>query len=220
MAKVHACTSCTMSPASTDEPYAVLGAPGQTAGSAQPITPAPELPQPAPVVALGVTEPDVSITEEEHDAISIKASWAAPTSPDQSFGPAFEELMQRSYRKHKASRQMENVSTLEGLKDVAAKHCNLLHVAGCYRYLQNLQDRDVLVQDFMKWYVCGRTRNSLERLKEGLKTLGVLDAIVAHPVLFANSFCWREEVLTSEQFSELFKISFSTAGSNKRRVEQ
>lgn len=58
------------------------------------------------------------------------------------------------------------------------------------------------------------------RLKEGLKTLGVLDAIVAHPVLFANSFCWREEVLTSEQFSELFKISFSTAGSNKRRVEQ
>ncbi|KAK6492314.1 G2/M phase-specific E3 ubiquitin-protein ligase-like [Huso huso] len=59
--------------------------------------------------------------------------------------------------------EMENVSTLEGLKDVAAKHCNLLHVAGCYRYLQNLQDRDVLVQDFMKWYVCGRTRNSLER---------------------------------------------------------
>ncbi|XP_033869022.3 uncharacterized protein LOC117407897 isoform X1 [Acipenser ruthenus] len=116
--------------------------------------------------------------------------------------------------------EMENVSTLEGLKDVAAKHCNLLHVAGCYRYLQNLQDRDVLVQDFMKWYVCGRTRNSLERLKEGLKTLGVLDAIVAHPVLFANSFCWREEVLTSEQFSELFKISFSTAGSNKRSEEQ
>ncbi|XP_058877033.1 G2/M phase-specific E3 ubiquitin-protein ligase-like [Acipenser ruthenus] len=58
--------------------------------------------------------------------------------------------------------EMENVSTLEGLKDVAAKHCNLLHVAGCYRYLQNVQDRDVLVQDFMKWYVCGRTRNSLE----------------------------------------------------------
>ncbi|MGH0157136.1 UNVERIFIED_CONTAM: hypothetical protein FKN15_058521 [Acipenser sinensis] len=103
---------------------------------------------------------------------------------------------------------MENVSTLEGLKDVAAKHCNLLHVAGCYRYLQNLQDRDVLVQDFMKW------------LKEGLKMLGVLDAIVAQPVLFANSFCWRQEVLTSEQCSELFKISFSTAGSNKRRVEQ
>ncbi|RXM96821.1 G2/M phase-specific E3 ubiquitin-protein ligase, partial [Acipenser ruthenus] len=98
---------------------------------------------------------------------------------------------------------MENLSTLEGLKDVAAKHCNFLHVAGCYCYLQNLQDRDVLVQDFMKWYVCGRTRNSLERLKEGLKMLGVLDAIVAYPVLFANSFCWRD-----------------TAGSNKRREEQ
>ncbi|MGH0176257.1 UNVERIFIED_CONTAM: hypothetical protein FKN15_013241 [Acipenser sinensis] len=82
--------------------------------------------------------------------------------------------------------EMENVSTLEGLKDVAAKHCNLLYVAGCYCYLQNLQDRDFLLQDFMKWYVCGRTSNSLERLKEGLKTLGVLDAIVAHPVLFAN----------------------------------
>ncbi|MGH0158799.1 UNVERIFIED_CONTAM: hypothetical protein FKN15_045183 [Acipenser sinensis] len=33
MAKVHACTSCTTSPASTAEPYAALGAPGQAASS-------------------------------------------------------------------------------------------------------------------------------------------------------------------------------------------
>ncbi|MGH0184576.1 UNVERIFIED_CONTAM: hypothetical protein FKN15_015362 [Acipenser sinensis] len=32
---------------------------------------APELTPPAPVVAPDVTEPDVSIAEEDHDAISI-----------------------------------------------------------------------------------------------------------------------------------------------------
>ncbi|MGH0150070.1 UNVERIFIED_CONTAM: hypothetical protein FKN15_033258 [Acipenser sinensis] len=36
---------------------------------------APELTLPAPVVAQNVTEPDVSIAEEDHDAISIAASW-------------------------------------------------------------------------------------------------------------------------------------------------
>ncbi|MGH0120896.1 UNVERIFIED_CONTAM: hypothetical protein FKN15_014080 [Acipenser sinensis] len=43
--------------------------------------------------AQDVTEPDVSIAEEYHDAIP---SEAAPTSPDHSFGPAVEELLQRS----------------------------------------------------------------------------------------------------------------------------
>ncbi|MGH0117536.1 UNVERIFIED_CONTAM: hypothetical protein FKN15_038056 [Acipenser sinensis] len=75
MAEVHACTSCTTSPASTTEPYAALGGPGQTAGSAQLITPALELTPSALVIAPDVAEPDVSIAEKDHDAISIVASW-------------------------------------------------------------------------------------------------------------------------------------------------
>ncbi|MGH0138803.1 UNVERIFIED_CONTAM: hypothetical protein FKN15_019531 [Acipenser sinensis] len=42
---------------------------------AQPITPAPELTPPAPMVTPDVTEPNVSMSEEDHDAISIAASW-------------------------------------------------------------------------------------------------------------------------------------------------
>ncbi|MGH0127392.1 UNVERIFIED_CONTAM: hypothetical protein FKN15_011129 [Acipenser sinensis] len=44
---------------------------GLPAGLAQPIMPAPELTLPAP----DVTEPEVSIAEEDHDAISIAATW-------------------------------------------------------------------------------------------------------------------------------------------------
>ncbi|MGH0130642.1 UNVERIFIED_CONTAM: hypothetical protein FKN15_045257 [Acipenser sinensis] len=77
---------------------------------AQPITPAPELTLLAPGVALDVTEPDVTIAEEDHDATMtlvgrcLLPSEAATTSPDHSFGPAVEELLQHSHREHKASR--------------------------------------------------------------------------------------------------------------------
>ncbi|MGH0151552.1 UNVERIFIED_CONTAM: hypothetical protein FKN15_023249 [Acipenser sinensis] len=65
------CVGCPprTSPANTTEPHVALATPGQTAGSDRPITPAPELTPPIPVVA-----PDVSIAEEDHDAISIAAS--------------------------------------------------------------------------------------------------------------------------------------------------
>ncbi|MGH0163548.1 UNVERIFIED_CONTAM: hypothetical protein FKN15_045984 [Acipenser sinensis] len=40
-----------------------------------PIMQAPELTPPAPMVTLDVPEPDVSMAEKDHDAISISASW-------------------------------------------------------------------------------------------------------------------------------------------------
>ncbi|MGH0115662.1 UNVERIFIED_CONTAM: hypothetical protein FKN15_037985 [Acipenser sinensis] len=57
------------------EPLARQQAQALALAPAQQITPAPELTPPAPVVVSDVTEPDVSIAEEGHDAISITASW-------------------------------------------------------------------------------------------------------------------------------------------------
>ncbi|MGH0149004.1 UNVERIFIED_CONTAM: hypothetical protein FKN15_044615 [Acipenser sinensis] len=57
------------------EPLARQQAQALALAPAQPITPAPELTPPAPVVAPDVTEPDFNIAEEDHDAISITASW-------------------------------------------------------------------------------------------------------------------------------------------------
>ncbi|MGH0170245.1 UNVERIFIED_CONTAM: hypothetical protein FKN15_058596 [Acipenser sinensis] len=57
------------------EPQAGQQAQALHLAPAQPLTPAPELTPPAPVVAPDVTEPDVSIAEEDHGAISIVASW-------------------------------------------------------------------------------------------------------------------------------------------------
>ncbi|MGH0140401.1 UNVERIFIED_CONTAM: hypothetical protein FKN15_042820 [Acipenser sinensis] len=57
------------------EPLAWQQAQALALAPAQLITPAPELTPPAPVVALEVTEPDVGISEEDHDVISIAASW-------------------------------------------------------------------------------------------------------------------------------------------------
>ncbi|MGH0115625.1 UNVERIFIED_CONTAM: hypothetical protein FKN15_037948 [Acipenser sinensis] len=66
MATFHACTSCTTS---------CTKAQALALDLAEPITLAPELIPPASVVALDVTELDVSIAEEDHDVISIAASW-------------------------------------------------------------------------------------------------------------------------------------------------
>ncbi|MGH0159999.1 UNVERIFIED_CONTAM: hypothetical protein FKN15_072848 [Acipenser sinensis] len=106
MAEVHACYTRRWEPLARQQAQALALA------TAQPITLAPELTPPAPVVALDVTELDFIIAEEDHDvraygkvAPSFKV---APTSPGHSFGPAVEELLQRSHRERKASRQVEN----------------------------------------------------------------------------------------------------------------
>ncbi|XP_031138120.1 G2/M phase-specific E3 ubiquitin-protein ligase-like [Sander lucioperca] len=58
------------------------------------------------------------------------------------------------------------------------------------------------------------------RFREGMKTLGVLDAIRMQPDAFRPLFSHEPSPLTADVLEQLFEIRLSAVGSNKRRAEE
>ncbi|XP_061576426.1 G2/M phase-specific E3 ubiquitin-protein ligase-like [Cololabis saira] len=92
--------------------------------------------------------------------------------------------------------------------------------AGCLRPLKCIEDRDLLVQDIVMFQVVHRVSGAFERFKEGLKTLGVLDAMRMYPESFRPLLCHQPPPLTANSMDQLFQIRLSVAGSNKRMAEE
>ncbi|XP_054622472.1 G2/M phase-specific E3 ubiquitin-protein ligase-like [Dunckerocampus dactyliophorus] len=90
----------------------------------------------------------------------------------------------------------------------------------CLRPLKCIEDRDLLVKDILMFQVVHRVCGAFERFKEGLKTLGVLDAIRMHPDSFRPLMCHEPSPLTADLMDHLFHIRLSAVGSNKRRAEE
>jgi hypothetical protein len=59
----------------------------------------------------------------------------------------------------------------------------------------------------------------MHRFKTGLSTLGVLDAMKAHTVLFKSLLCYNQQTVTPEMLEALFEPVLSPPGSNKRHLE-
>ena len=61
----------------------------------------------------------------------------------------------------------------------------------------------------------------MSRFKDGLRTLGVLDAMQTHPAIFERLMCASEtsSVETAESMKELFTAQLAEDGSNHRTVE-
>ena len=57
------------------------------------------------------------------------------------------------------------------------------------------------------------------RFKEGLSTLGVLNAMTVYPDAFRPAFCIGHNRLTASSVDELFRPQFSAEGNNKRATE-
>lgn len=58
-----------------------------------------------------------------------------------------------------------------------------------------------------------------DRLKQGLKTLGVLDAMTLFPQHFVKLMCHVTSVLTADDMTVLFHAELSAPGSIKRAKE-
>lgn len=113
-----------------------------------------------------------------------------------------------------------NATSVEVLQELVYENNMVLNLAGCVRIIKAVEDKLQLVQDYLHWYLRDRTMHSQERFKEGLKTLGVLDAITAHPELFKNAFIWQNEKISSDAMSAIFKVLYSPVGSNTRLVQE
>lgn len=60
----------------------------------------------------------------------------------------------------------------------------------------------------------------LNRFRDGLRTLGVLDQIKMYPESFRSLLCHQAEPLTADMVDKLFIIRLSPAGSNRRAAEE
>ncbi|XP_016086209.1 G2/M phase-specific E3 ubiquitin-protein ligase-like [Sinocyclocheilus grahami] len=65
-----------------------------------------------------------------------------------------------------------------------------------------------------------RVQRAFERFRDGMKTLGVLDAIQRHPTSFRPILCHEPAPLTADVLEGLFEIRLSQKGSNKRVQEE
>ena len=96
----------------------------------------------------------------------------------------------------------------------------VLDLAGMLKPVESLDDIQMIANETVGWFLLGRVCSSLERLKDGLSVLGILQAVVDHPDLFRSAYCYVPETLTVDIRSSLFKNTSRTdAGSNAHATE-
>ncbi|XP_056445773.1 G2/M phase-specific E3 ubiquitin-protein ligase [Gadus chalcogrammus] len=98
---------------------------------------------------------------------------------------------------------MATAQSLEDLKGVMAGSWEYLELAGCNRPISSLDERDTLVEDLVSFTLVTRLELPLQRLREGLKTLGVFEQVQLNPAVFFRTFCGPEEVLDAHTLSHL-----------------
>ncbi|CAM4511641.1 unnamed protein product [Leuciscus chuanchicus] len=117
-------------------------------------------------------------------------------------------------------KKVSESTTLEDLEESKAPLLDYLANAGCLRPMRSIGDRDLLVHDIVMFQVIHRVQGPFQRFCEGLKTLGILEKIKRHPDSFRPLFCYEASTLTADQMDDLFSISLSPEGSNKRAAEE
>ena len=95
----------------------------------------------------------------------------------------------------------------------------ILDLAGTLKPVNSVQDVIRMAYETAHWYLLGRTNCSLERFKEGLSVLGVLQAITENPDSFRSVFFFSPQILNCDSFSSLFIIFRNENGSNKYQKE-
>ena len=92
-------------------------------------------------------------------------------------------------------------------------------MAGTFQVIRSKADVDKIVQRTINWYVLGRCQPAYSSFKEGLKALGVLEAMFKYPKLFREAFCYKSQPLTVSMVQSIFTVERSEEGSNRRNAE-
>ncbi|KAL0973527.1 hypothetical protein UPYG_G00205390 [Umbra pygmaea] len=116
--------------------------------------------------------------------------------------------------------KIQRAETVEEARTSMVESSNSLHMLGVLCMISNLQERDDLVQAALKYYVEGRMEMPLKQLKEGLETLGVLNALEVHSSVMEELFCGGAPTLSAASLLDLFTIEYSERGSSRRALEE
>ncbi|MGH0167828.1 UNVERIFIED_CONTAM: hypothetical protein FKN15_001363 [Acipenser sinensis] len=121
----------------------------------------------------------------------------------------------RNYLEKLLTYQEEHSNTADLFEPIQT----LMQLAGTHKVIRNADDYRKIAEETAHWYIFGRTRAAFERLKERLKTLGVLDAMTKYPNAFKHVMCYTEDTLTAKTFDNIFRCVLHPLGSNKRGTE-
>ncbi|XP_027891548.1 G2/M phase-specific E3 ubiquitin-protein ligase isoform X1 [Xiphophorus couchianus] len=105
--------------------------------------------------------------------------------------------------------QIAAAKSLYELKKVMKANWEFLEVAGCNRPVTSLDEREALVEDLVSFTMITRMQLPLQRLRDGLRTLGVFDQVQLFPSVFFGVYCDAREAMTAEILGRLFAINFS-----------
>ncbi|KAJ7991034.1 hypothetical protein DPEC_G00293050 [Dallia pectoralis] len=117
-------------------------------------------------------------------------------------------------------KKVSECTSFDELEQAIEPLTDYLANAGCLRPLKHIEDKDLLVEDIIMFQVVHRVSGAFQRFQDGMKTLGVLDAIRMQPDAFRPLFCHEPTPLTADILEQLFEIRLSAVGSNKRRAEE
>ena len=69
--------------------------------------------------------------------------------------------------------------------------------------------KDQLVSELRYFFVIDKARTAIEKFKDGLRTLDVLDVLMRFPSIFRSYFCYGPTKLTAQSVDGIFKPIFS-----------
>ncbi|XP_076135801.1 G2/M phase-specific E3 ubiquitin-protein ligase-like [Alosa pseudoharengus] len=115
--------------------------------------------------------------------------------------------------------EIESAGSLERLQDLLVVHSSMLQMAGCFKRVQHMEERHVIVSEYLKWYIIQRNCSVIDRFKEGLASLNFLEALCQHPTVMAPILQHTTTALSPTIIEQLFTPNLSTYGSNRRTEE-
>ena len=80
-----------------------------------------------------------------------------------------------------------NLLDVKIINDIISEHASLFDFAGILRLIRNLEDRDKVVNQTIKWFLFGKTRPSLKAFKVPVSLMGSL-RIWKEPKKLVNKF--------------------------------
>ncbi|KAI7790393.1 putative G2/M phase-specific E3 ubiquitin-protein ligase-like [Triplophysa rosa] len=115
--------------------------------------------------------------------------------------------------------EISGAASLDELHKLIDKYSSLLQTAGCFEYPQSVEGKQNIVKDFIQWYIIYRNQYSIQRFRDGLSTLDVMNALEQHPIVFKPYMCCGVEKLTPESLEAILKAQLSEVGSTRRQEE-
>uniref|UniRef100_A0A8D0GXH9 G2/M-phase specific E3 ubiquitin protein ligase n=1 Tax=Sphenodon punctatus TaxID=8508 RepID=A0A8D0GXH9_SPHPU len=115
--------------------------------------------------------------------------------------------------------KIKSSRTLTSLKSAINDCAEYLTIAGCFRPIMALCDKDVLVNEIITYHVIKRILSPFESFRQGLKTLDVLEKIQMHPDAFSSVLCHKPEKLSAKVLCDLFTIRYLSDVNRARTLD-